>query len=178
MRIESEMDRLTIDDLEMLNPVELGELLLTEVRKESPDVQFIQDLIAVGCPIDARDNNDRTVLHLAARYGHLEVVKFLLSRGMNVDMESDMGLVPLHFAVSGGHLEMLKFLISKGADIHARDNNGWTALHRAADFMIILIIEYLLSIGADVNAKTVMGYTPWDYADVKTRNSCPELEPK
>ncbi len=85
------MTRLTIDELEVLTPDQLWELLIAEVKKNSPDVQFIQDLIAVGCPIDARDDQDHTALHWAAWREEIEVVKFLVSRGADLEVGNYRG---------------------------------------------------------------------------------------
>ncbi len=119
--------RKSIDDLEMLNTFELGKLLLDEVYKDSPDVQFIQDLLDVGCPIDYMDNWDRTALHFASRDEHLEIAKLLISRGSDVNARTKDGLkthgrTPLHFAVMAGNSELTKFLLSRGANINLRDS--------------------------------------------------------
>ncbi len=121
------MTRLTIYDLEMLNPFELGELLHAEVRMSSPDVQFIQDLLIVGCPIDAKDSAGWTALHYAACDGHLDVVKFLISIGSDVNARNKWGNRALYWAAMYGHLGVVKFLISAGADANARDHIGHTA---------------------------------------------------
>ncbi len=76
--------RKSIDELEILTSDELGKLLIDEAYKSPPDIRHIQDLLTVGCPIDARDYWEQTSLHVVARYGHLDVVKFLLSKGADV----------------------------------------------------------------------------------------------
>ncbi len=86
------MTRPTIDELEILNPFELGKLLHAEIEKDPPDIQYIQDLLHVGCPINARADDGWTALHCASDDGHFEVVKFLISRGADVNIRSDRGL--------------------------------------------------------------------------------------
>ncbi len=121
------MTRLTIDDLEVLNPEELGKLLCDEVRETSPSVQFIQDILTVGCPIDARPHRGVSALQWAVLSGHLEVVKFLISKGADMNAGDNSGWTTLHYAASNRHLGVVKFLISKGADVSARNNDGYTA---------------------------------------------------
>ncbi len=92
------MTRLTIDELEILTSDELGELLIDEVRKVSPSVAYIADILYVGCPINARDTYDDSALHLAAWYDHIDVVQFLISRGADIHMMNDEGMPAWYFA--------------------------------------------------------------------------------
>ncbi len=92
------MTRLTIDELEVLTPDQLGKLLIAAVRKDPPDVQYIQDLLLVGCPIDARDRLGFTVLHRAAWDGHLELVEFLISQGVDINAKATAGSTAWDFA--------------------------------------------------------------------------------
>ena len=45
---------------------------------------------------------------MAARYGHLEVVRFLVESGANEDQgTADNGRTPLHIAAQNGHFELV-----------------------------------------------------------------------
>ncbi len=168
----------TIDELEILTPDELVELLISEIREASPDFQYILNIITVGCPIDARDEYGNTPLHWSAVYGEVESVKFLLSNGADIHIRDiSNGWTPLLSAASSGMLDVFKFLIQKGADVNARYNNGWTALHFLANWGRIEMVVFLLSNGADVNARDEDDKTAWDVANVYIRKSCPELRP-
>ncbi len=81
------MTRPTIDELEILTPDQLGKLLRSEVYRDYPDVQYIQDLLDVGAPIDYRADGGWTSLHSAARYGKIEVVSLLLSNGVDIHIK-------------------------------------------------------------------------------------------
>ncbi len=121
------MTRLTIDELEILTPEQLGKLLCTAVFIYPPDVMYIQDLIAVGCPIDVRDNNDRTALHLADLKGNRKVLEFLISVGGDINVRDNGGWTPLHYLVDCGTFDMIQFMILSGAEVNARTNRGYTA---------------------------------------------------
>ncbi len=122
------MNRLTIDELEMLNPTELGELLLYEVCKDSPDVQYIQDLLDVGCPIDIKNQFSYTAFHYAIGKQHFELAKYLLSKGADINARDNWGKTALHEITRWSwDIRMIKFLISNGADIHIRSYNDYTA---------------------------------------------------
>ena len=43
------------------------------------------------------DNNKISVLHYAARYDHISIVRLLVSYGADVNIKGDDGLTPLHF---------------------------------------------------------------------------------
>ncbi len=87
------MTRPTIDELEIMTPSELWELLIYEVYKNSSNFQFIQDLITCGCPLDIRDLKGRTPLHWAVIFGHfhLEVAKLLVSKGADIHIRDEYG---------------------------------------------------------------------------------------
>ncbi len=119
--------RKSIDELETLTPDQLGKLLRDVVGMDSSDIKYIQDILDVGCPIDARDTWDRTALHVAAWENDIEMVEFLISKGAEVNARNNFGWTALHYAAEWGHLEIVEFLISKGADIQAKDDDGWTA---------------------------------------------------
>lgn len=101
--------------------------------------------------IHSRDKHGYTLLHLAARQGHAQLVEFLIARGAVIDERSLDGdsLTPLHLAASEGRLETAALLIDKGADIEARSKgaryNGWNALVFAGwndhKDMVALLIE-------------------------------------
>ncbi len=107
--------------------------------------------------VDSRDGFGRTALMVAARYGELEIVRFLINNGADVNYEDNDGWTALKFAAGEGKLEIVKFLINNGADVNAKDNNGWTALMSAANNGYLKIVKYLVDNGADVNTKDDYG---------------------
>ncbi len=63
-------------------------------------------------------------LHLAARRGHLNIVKLLVKGGFDVNSVGDMSCTALHYAKSKGHHEIIQFLIDSGAQQNLRDEFG------------------------------------------------------
>ncbi len=129
------MTRLTIDELEILTPDQLGKLLIAGVRKNPQDFQHLQDILTVGCRIDYRDTNGWAALHWAAMYNKIEVLDFLISEGVEVNARDDEGWTALHWAAAKGYVGILKILISNdaGGDIGARNNRGRTAWDVASE---------------------------------------------
>jgi hypothetical protein len=65
-------------------------------------------------------------LVMAARYGRIEVVRYLLASGVSVAAFDEM--TALHWAASGGHLAMVKLLIDAGAPLEKENVYGGTVL--------------------------------------------------
>ena len=65
-----------------------------------------------------------TPLHLAAEYGHKDVVKILLEAEAIVEKVDTYGWTPLQRALSNGHNDVVKVLLNKGANPNANDVLG------------------------------------------------------
>jgi hypothetical protein len=86
------------------------------------------------------------VLHLMAKRGHADAVRWLLGRGANPDaLWTHFGadVTALHLAVMGGHEETVQVLLAAGADpsirdsVHNGDALGW-ARHFEQDALVEL----------------------------------------
>lgn len=53
-----------------------------------------------------------TALHLAARYGHIEMVRLLLEKGAKKDVPDWLSETPAYKAKTGDHTEIVKLLES------------------------------------------------------------------
>jgi ankyrin repeat protein len=56
---------------------------------------------------NARDGDDETPLHMAARGGYPEIVRMLLAAGAKADAKSAAGLFPWNYAEDGSELHAL-----------------------------------------------------------------------
>lgn len=67
-----------------------------------------------------------TLLHYAARHGHLDVVNFLVKRvGVDVEVYNNDYKRPLHEAASMGHLACVSYLLSEGAKVDCLKKADW-----------------------------------------------------
>ena len=82
-----------------------------------------------------------TMLHAAARRGHMEVVAFLLDNGAFISTVDGVNLTALQIAAENGHSEVVKALYNAGA---VADQ---TSLHHAAANGRLEVVKYLLKIG-------------------------------
>ena len=87
-----------------------------------------------------------TILSVAARAGHAEVVRHLvLVAKVKVDERVVSGKTALHIACKKGHVETVKVLIKAcGANVNAMRNNNGTPLHLACSNGHVDVIRYLI----------------------------------
>ena len=127
--------------------------------------------------LEAHSPDGWTVLHLAAFFGHPELVSTLLDRGADVDSRSTnpMKNTPLHAAVAGGNLAAAKILLEHKADPKAVQHGGWTAIHSAAQSGDRALVELLLASGANTNPRADNGQSPLDLALTMGKGDVAEL---
>ncbi len=119
-----------------------------ELLKEDPDLAVEKDV------------RNETPLHVAAREGHLEVIKVVLKAGVPIDIGDNEESTALDVAAIYGHVEVAEYLLKKGAALDHADVNGLTPLHFAAYNIQPEVAALLIERGADVGAATVNGSTP------------------
>ncbi len=112
------------------------------------------------CPVNARDEDNNTALHLAAQWGDRELAQRLIGKGADVNAKTIAGLTPLHFASTNETTGVAQLLLANGADIHARSIEGDTPLHFAAWQGEEDAVELFIASGGDVNSKNKDGGTP------------------
>ena len=81
--------------------------------------------------IERTDDYQRTPLHVAARYGHADVVRWLLSKGAVVNSRAYNQFTPLHLATEP---EIVKLLIDHKADVNAGSAAGTVLQQAASDY--------------------------------------------
>ncbi|MBA0776130.1 hypothetical protein Goshw_004281 [Gossypium schwendimanii] len=96
-----------------------------------------------------RNEDARSLLHVAVSSAHPEVVKLLSAAADEsvVNGIDEEGWAPIHSAASIGNLEIMEILLSKGANVNVKNDGGRTALHYAASKGWLKIAELLISHG-------------------------------
>jgi len=93
-------------------------------------VNMITKSINSGADINKQSTSDptSTLLHTAARSGHIDMVRYLFEQGINIDSKDRYGNTPLMCAVSGGHETVVTYLLKNKADYNLVDRGNFTPL--------------------------------------------------
>ncbi|MBR7741868.1 ankyrin repeat domain-containing protein [Phycicoccus sp. BSK3Z-2] len=148
------------------------------------DVQEAERQLAAGAVVDERmpttgtPDDDYTPLGLAAREGHVAMVRLLVRAGADGRARNGlMGGTALHEAAYWGHPAVIHELTNGTADVEIEARgayNGYTALHDAVWRGHRDAVRALVAAGADPGAEGHSGMTPsalsatHGYSDIAT----------
>lgn len=102
--------------------------------------KLLRNLLGAGVPVDARNGEGMTALHVAcgagavappAASGIQAALDILLARSDLVTLADSAGRTPLHYAAAQGQLEAVRRLVARGAVAAQADTGGWRAEHYA-----------------------------------------------
>jgi len=108
-------------------------------------------------PVDARNRDGETALHLAVRTNQRENGEFLISRGANIFALNGAGESPLFLALSSSPLR--EWFLNPNTII-AKDGLGNTILHYAAEWNLNYAIPVIIRNGISVEETNATGQTP------------------
>ena len=89
-----------------------------------------------------------SLVHLAARLGYLELIKFIIEIGISVNILDKYNGTLLIAACRGGHAPVVEYLIANGANPRLRQENGVSPFHWMMMFQdsdIIPVMELMKS---------------------------------
>jgi ankyrin repeat protein len=140
-----------------LSPAELKQRLFPAAQ--AGDTGKIEQLLASGLDVNARNEENDTPLLVAAKHGRTEAVKLLLEKGADVEARNDARMTALTAAAAKGAVDAVKALAARGADVNHKTADGSGALALAAANGHPETVQALLDAGADVRARTNSGKT-------------------
>ncbi|XP_039906283.1 ankyrin repeat domain-containing protein 16 isoform X3 [Simochromis diagramma] len=106
-----------------------------------------------------------TLLHYAARHGHLDIVKYLIKRvGVDVEVYNNDYKRPLHEAASMSHKDCVSYLLQEGAKVDSLKKADWTPLMMACTRRNLDVIQELLCHGADPALRNKDGWNSFHIA--------------
>ena len=109
----------------------------------------LAQLLDRGIDPDTVDAFNNSLLIIAARENHPEVVELLVTRGARISYRNEAGDSALMMASLRGNLEIVSRLLYAGAEV---DHEGWTPLMYAAFEGHTEVVDLLVRAGSDVNA--------------------------
>ena len=118
------------------------------------------------CTTEELSHTKNTPLHVAAIYGHLEVMKYLINNfNFDPNIVGVYGRTALYYACSNGHPELVKYLIEEchcNPDLRFEKD---TLLHIAAAHGHLDCVKYFVEdLNIDVDIQGLMKWTPLFYA--------------
>ena len=78
------------------------------------NLSFVKACMAVGVDPNLAQSNRWTLLHIAARSGHLNMSKLLLAKGAKVNAKSSDGQTPLDMAIAQRKTKVVNYLKTRG----------------------------------------------------------------
>jgi len=156
------------------------------------DIDGVREIITKLESVDIRNDNQETLLHVAAWYGFAEIVELLVNASADVNARTYRGWTPLHHALRLPRNEALRadlleektqiieFLISNGANVNAQENTGATPLMIFAlasslaqdnTQFISQILEIFSRSDVNLNARSSIGITALSFAASRSNES-------
>jgi len=134
-------------------------------------------LVDALCSTTANDGRAtaETMLHAAAGWDQLEMVRELLKQGASIDLPSSLGLTALMQAANGGYPSILLVLLQHSAKVDLQATNGGTALMWAANEGHKACVKALLRAKANTELFDVNGHTALQRAEAKGHTATAEL---
>lgn len=129
----------------------------------------VKNMLDGGLDVHARSTDvlysGFTAVHVAALYGHINVVETLLNHAAKLDEEDTTGKrQPLHFAAASRQRSMVRFLLKHGAQVDAKARNAVQPIHEASWSGSIEVLDALIEAGAMVDCSDIFGYQPLHWA--------------
>lgn len=111
-----------------------------------------------------KDQNGLTILHVASKFGHDEIVSWLIDAfGSTLSLvKNKTGQIGLHYAAAKGHNKCLIPLCKTGKMcVNAKDNSGATSTFYCAQEKRLYCLQYLVNVAhANIRIPTDSGATP------------------
>ena len=117
------------------------------------DANIVKTLINAGAAVHARDINDQTPLHKAARWSdsadeenqdRIECIECLMDKGANLNVLNLQRESPLHIACRYSSSSVVKCLLSHNADLLQTNLRGLNCLEVAIEAKNKKVVKYLI----------------------------------
>lgn len=111
-----------------------------------------------------RNHRGENVVHIAARFGRLEMLKKFIALHVAADEHSQHDKTPLHEASMSGYADIVSYLLDTGhVSLIHKERSTWSPLHLACLHGHLPVVNVLLRHGADIR-ETYCKETPFTLA--------------
>jgi len=121
----------------------------------SNKLDIVKLMVEKGANVNTLKINGTAAIHIAAKNGNFEILKFLVKKGADIKIEPTKygyrEANTLHFACEGGNIDIVKFLVENGLNVNQKDNREYLPMHFAIKNQHVDIVKYLISVGANEN---------------------------
>jgi ankyrin repeat protein len=92
------------------------------------ELEKVQKLFLKNSLMNEFDICQKTPLHYAAKFGHLEIVKLFSEMKCNLNLQDSQGNTALHLSIKENHNEVTQYLIKRGSKKNIKNKDNETAL--------------------------------------------------
>jgi ankyrin repeat protein len=119
--------------------------------------------------VNALGKFNRTPLHLASKYGNIEILKFLIRNGADPNVKNIHGFTALYVAALANNVAAIEILVQQPTvNVNEQDLGGMTPLISAAcNGCSVETISCLLNNGASTTIQDSLGRAAIDWAREK-----------
>ena len=129
---------------------------------------IINLLIDSGYDVNHKDNEGKTVLHIAFENHIPDLTQTLITQfSADIEIRDTQNCTPLHTAIDRGYLSYSKELAEKFLHQDVGTEVSWIQLHAACFQESTKDVQFLLDAYTDVNHDSSAGYTPIHIAVTK-----------
>lgn len=139
---------------------------------ERQSVALVEQLLASGVNVDARDSSGQTALHRAVRRQNTTIVALLIDRGCAIDARDDEGRTPWSANLRVPATRVLEMLIEAGADPNTRGHQGISELYTAGENGDLDVIKLMVRFGTNPSIRTQFRWTPLHWASYYGHTEC------
>ena len=146
-----------------------ADISLIEAAKAG-NIEAVEQHLAAGSDVNAKDNNELTPLHWAAREGRKEVAELLISKGAEVNIQDKSRNTPLTMAILWEAPKVADLLRKHGAKTAlelALELKADESIHTAVFTGQIEVVKKHLAAGTDVNERGAFDRTPLLFGPTK-----------
>lgn len=148
-------------NLRLLKAVEIDNL--SEVQHIIKEGATLHKL--VGVQLHKYNTEHNSLLHIAIKLAHIDIIKYLLKVGCDVNAQTRRLRAPLHYATyNNTPIEIIELLLEYGAIIEIKDDDNASAFMWACYLNNIKAAEFLLDKGADAYSSDDFSDTPIECA--------------